>query len=772
MAENIDRTRGRSSNYKLDSGGIPTEFGPFIGTVMNNVDPTRNGRLQVFIEEFAGQSRDDKNLWRTVNYLPHFFGATEHSGSSADVGDYVGNRHSYGMWFTPPDIGTRVLCVFASGDPNQGFYIGVVPEPGLNHMVPAIGASENVQRNNNTQEQLFKNAKRLPVTEINNENDEIREDPQFFNEPKPVHSYTAAVMFQQGLIDDRVRGPIGSSSQRESPSAAYGIATPGRAIYQGGLSERDIKEKLERGEVKPEQATVVGRRGGHTFVMDDGDLEGNDQLVRIRTARGHQILFSDDGDCIHVIHANGQSWVELGKEGVVDIFATNSINLRTQGELNFHADKGINMFGGEFVHVLGKKKVQIESDTDLNIIAQGKTSIHSKGKLGILTNATLGIKADSSLAMSSSSGMSLTGSRIDLNSGSEASVAAPTRLKKTKLPEVEFSASNGWEVKGNKLESIVDRAPTHEPYPLHDQGVDVTVELAPSAPPPAPPAPQAVQASASIETASQETPLNNPIEVEDFISQGRAPGAIGNLSVDQVTGMMAQQAKEVGQAFSEISESGIGKFGFDVDQLIDAGLIKPGTELLIGANATVEEITAVLDSASVWTGEEGIRSLGDFLASESIQDEVQYQILNTAYAELEALGVTQLVDNAAEVAALVQAAGTINVEDVQAWATGQIDGLTSQLKEQIESKVKQAQYAVEFVTKKLPDTIASATSKIGEVGTAVRQGLDSTVESLIGNEKVPSIVYQIDKTAQSAGRQALSALNSFRDQAENLGNRI
>ena len=50
MAENIQRSTGRPQNYKFDRGGISAEFGPFIGVVKNNIDPTRQGRLQVYIE--------------------------------------------------------------------------------------------------------------------------------------------------------------------------------------------------------------------------------------------------------------------------------------------------------------------------------------------------------------------------------------------------------------------------------------------------------------------------------------------------------------------------------------------------------------------------------------------------------------------------------------------------------------------------------------------------------------------------------------------------
>ena len=67
--ENIERSRGQPRNYKFDRGGSPTEFGPFIGRVTNNIDPTRQGRLQVYIEQFAGPNPDDPSLWRTVSYL-------------------------------------------------------------------------------------------------------------------------------------------------------------------------------------------------------------------------------------------------------------------------------------------------------------------------------------------------------------------------------------------------------------------------------------------------------------------------------------------------------------------------------------------------------------------------------------------------------------------------------------------------------------------------------------------------------------------------------
>ena len=52
MPDNLGQMGGnkRSQGYRLDAGGVVAESGPFIGEVMNNIDPTHSGRLQVYIE--------------------------------------------------------------------------------------------------------------------------------------------------------------------------------------------------------------------------------------------------------------------------------------------------------------------------------------------------------------------------------------------------------------------------------------------------------------------------------------------------------------------------------------------------------------------------------------------------------------------------------------------------------------------------------------------------------------------------------------------------
>jgi len=505
MAESVQRNKGRPSNYKMDRGGVPAEFGPFAGIVMSTVDPTRAGRLRVFIDTFSAGTENnmqDESCWTTVSYMPPFYGSTPLQGNanSNNAGTYPGNQNSYGMWFTPPDVGMTVMCIFVNGDRSQGYYIGTIPDQGLGRMVPALGSVDRTQAKiqNQNQEKYFANAPRLPVTEINTNNTDLFNSPRFFDGIKPVQSVVAQALLQQGLINDTERGTINSSSQRESPSAVFGVSTPGIPIYSGGMKPNDIRTKLNSGEIKPNDAKVIGRVGGHSLVMDDGDLEGNNALLRLRTSKGHQITMNDSGNFFYIVHANGQAWIEFGVEGTVDVYATNSVNVRTKGDINLHADRDINMFAGRFVKIKSKQDMQLDTDTFLSVRAQEDITLYSKN--------TIGVKADGTLTLNSSSGswgagsaLALQAGGIDLNGPAAGTVANPQPLTTTLLDDTEWDTSRGWIVKPESLKSTVSRAPTHEPYPYHNKGVDVEVafeEGKPSPPPGAVPVPPGIEIQA------------------------------------------------------------------------------------------------------------------------------------------------------------------------------------------------------------------------------------------------------------------------------------
>jgi hypothetical protein len=436
----------------------------------------------VYIEQFGATTKDgkpnltDDNLWRTVSYCPPFYGATPQSGTSAGAGTYPGNRNSYGMWFTPPDIGVKVLCFFVGGDPGAGYYVGCIPENGINHMIPAIGSSASYVLGNNKQANFFANTPLLPVTEINQLNKGINENPKFYNQPKPVQSVVAGILLQQGLSRDPIRGPIRSNSQRESPSTVYGISTPGKPIYAGGLDPKTITKKLEQGAIKPQDIVVTGRQGGHTLVMDDGDLAGTDTLIRIRTAKGHQITMSDDGNCFYICHANGQSWVELGQNGTIDLFSTNSVNVRTQGTINLHADKDINMYAGGSIKLKAASKLKLEGTAGLSMFSDQALTLYGKTKVSVRSDGTLALQGKSS-SWNGGGSLNFKASVINLNGAATQPASTVSSMAGYRLPDTKFVSEQGWISQPGTLETIVTRAPTHEPYAGHNKGVNTTTNL-------------------------------------------------------------------------------------------------------------------------------------------------------------------------------------------------------------------------------------------------------------------------------------------------------
>ena len=729
MAENIQRSKGRSGAYKLDRGGAPAESGPFIGEVMNNVDPTRSGRVQVWIEDFAGANKQDQSLWRTVSYVSPFYGGVSQTGTTQGTGGYVGNPQSYGMWMTTPDIGAQIVCFFASGDPNQGYYIGSIVQPGLNHMLPAIGATSNYNFDNKEQDTYFKGASRLPVTEINSGNQKIDEDPRFFDQKKPVHSVVAGTLLQQGLITDPVRGTINSNSQRESPSTVFGFSTPGRPIYAGGLSDKDIQTKLEKDQVTPEQAKILGRKGGHSFVMDDGDLKGQDAQVRIRTSKGHQILMSDSGDCFYIIHANGQTWLEFGQEGTIDVYSSNSINLRSQGDINIHADKNININANGILNMYGKKQFNIESEM-LNLSGKNALIVGSEKYVGIKSDGSLCLDGSKSGTFNGGSNMSLSAGCIALNGGKAPSVNKPKSITINKLPNTVFKDKQGWVVEQGKIETIVTRAPTHEPYPYHNKGTTAQTSLSPAEP--AAPIPKVADKTTEIQT---ENPTNT-IDAGDYAKQPQADFSIGTATINpqQVTGMAAQVIKDTNQPFNEVSnEKGVGKYGFTPEQLEIGGYLKPGTvEIYIAGNP---DPLSILGSPTVWTGKNNVTSLAQVLNDTNLQDTIQYSLYQSTYEDLKSSGILQGGEDANVMAPVIQVANNFGVAKAKLWLDNV--GLDSGTVSQMNVIARNAQFAVDLVVQKLtPVDQGLNPATFGSSNTTSRAVIDKAVGDVIGNEKI------------------------------------
>jgi len=700
MAENINRNIGQAGAYKYDKGGAVTTSGPLIGIVKNNIDPTRAGRIQVYLETYGG-NEDDPGTWRTVNYLSPYMGIT--NPDSLDLpkegtGKFY-NRQSYGMWWSAPDVGTKVLCFFANGDPNLGYYLGSIMEPGVGHMLPAIGATRNYDKTSNWGDSYNK----LPVGEINLQSEDITEDPLFYDRAKPVHDILTGQLQFQGLLRDPIRGPIGSSSHRESPSRVFGFSTPGPAIYADA-----------------NQVKTLTRLGGHSFVMDDGDQDGNDKLVRIRTSAGHQITLSDSGESIYITHANGHSWVELGKEGTLDVFSTNSVNVRTKGDINLHADNDINMYAGRNFNALSKAHMKLES-TLTSIRSEAELKLYAKLKLVARSDNILALDAEEVGSFDGGDSMVLSADCISLNSGAGVPVSAATGIRKNKVADTDYKSE--WTAESGKLETIATRVPSHEPWPYHNRGIQNSVDYTGTLNTEFP-----EYTTEALQSAAQFSP--NGIAIDDYTGVERATAEIGTLNQDQLTGIKAQIAKNTAQDYLDFSlAKGAGKFGLSAEQLERAGYLTPGTVANYLGDPTDTE--KLLNNTNFWTEKDGISNLPAFLNSKSAQESAVQLTMQDSFSKLRSNGILKGTEAPGDLGGILTGSVEYGVNNAVAWAKGR--DLNSEIKNGISQTVRDGQFAVAFTDEKVSTTVSAFSSPGGYSNTINDQGVKDTVNTTIGN---------------------------------------
>ena len=448
--------------------GSSLDTATFIGIVKNNLDPTRSGRLQVWIPDLGG-SEDDSTTWRTVSYASPFFGST-YNPTAPKENSYKNTNHTYGMWAVPPDLNNQVLCTFVNGDPGRGYWFACVHSQLVSHyMVPGIAAGNAVESDTadpNVKKYIDaqNGTSGVPVVEFN-ENNPDSINSNFYNNKKPVHEEQFKQLLDQGLDKDRTRGSITSSSQRESPSTVFGISTPGRLVNDPAKSD-EFQQALSGDSLSEELFTKYSsgpRKGGHQFVMDDGDLDGTDNLVRLRTAGGHQILMNDQKRVMYIANSSGSVWLEFADNGQMHVFSAGGMNFRSEGDINLHSDKNINITAKAKLNMTGVNNLNVESD-DIKVRSINTMTVFA-AEMNIGSSGSLNLYADGAGNFQSGGALSCVGSMIQLNSGGGKTVAAPAKLPTMIHSDASRDDPAGpWNSVPRSLDSLCSIVPSHEPW--------------------------------------------------------------------------------------------------------------------------------------------------------------------------------------------------------------------------------------------------------------------------------------------------------------------
>lgn len=375
--------------------GVPQKKmppGPFVAKVISHLDPRRMGTLQVQLlsDIVSGNDKDEPGQLFNARYCTPFYGVNNVQSNGKNQ-TYQESQQSYGFWAVPPDPGTKVLVIFAEGQANQCYWIGCIQDEYMNYMVPDGRATKDASRiHQDTVPKDYKGME-LPVGEYNKKiTTATTANPSDFEHPyNPNFTNKLAT---QGLLEDKIRGLTTSSARRDIPNTVYGWNTP------GPLDKRDGAPKGTYGPVGESVQLHRSRLGGSSIVMDDGDPEvfreqapfeapsnyrdiGTNpneidkvnqeypfnELTRIRTRTGHQILLHNSEDLIYIGNGRGTAWVELTSNGKIDVYAKDSINFRTETDLNIKADRDINIESGKDIHITAGRNYKLNVNNDRDV---------------------------------------------------------------------------------------------------------------------------------------------------------------------------------------------------------------------------------------------------------------------------------------------------------------------------------------------------------------------------------------------------------------------
>jgi hypothetical protein len=491
MATNSIRRSGANPEYKADGkrSGFTIDPGPYEAIVTGHVDGSRMGQLQVKIPDWSGydpQTTEENNSDIVVSYASPFYGTTFGTDSGTNPNSPQTAGQSYGMWMVPPDIGNKVLVTFVAGDMNRGYWFACVYDGPSHHMVPgisrAIGGADATKDPNDGLNQYISSNSVLPVTEFN-----ITETTAFNSDgltatSRYPHEFQTIQYVMQGLDQDPIRGAISSSSMREAPSNVYGISTPGR-------------KATATDQISAIPDIVFYRKGGHQFVMDDGDKDGVDQLIRLRTSGGHQILMNDTENILYIASKSGSQWIEFSPNGSINVYGAAGINMRSQGPMNLHSDIAIAMNAPSIkinasssgtpggppmgsIKISSSGGIDLQAITSIKAAAIGSLSLSAIGMASLSSGAKLSVSSVGPLGVSSAVATSISGSIVNIDGGMlNLNCTKPTPgmppippipVTPKSHPDAQFNGT-GWVKGGTKVDSVCTVVPGHEPWERPDK---------------------------------------------------------------------------------------------------------------------------------------------------------------------------------------------------------------------------------------------------------------------------------------------------------------
>jgi phage-related protein len=455
------------------------------------------------------------------------------------------------------------------------------------------------------------------------------------------------------------------------------------------------------------------------------------------------------------------------------MYATNSVNIRTQGDLNLHADnnininaaKDLNIAAGENINVTSEKATKFKAGTDFNQ--------YTIGKYTVKVNDAMSMSAAGEASYASEGVTYINGSKVNLNTGSTGTTPAEVSpIPIIAHTDTLFDATKGYASAPGKLLSIVSRAPAHAPWANWGQGVDVKVTTSASASLPS----QPTAATTAVNNAVSPSP-SNPVTAavaSTVPDQGAVSNALDKNATATMVGAVARDAAYGSAADAVKAGTGVvtdalgkatavvGPMALTAQQLESAGDLKPGAAKLINGLVSQGKTVTQAMTNNLFTGTPGAENLSAL--SLNIDAQVKATVTNFQQSQtaLTQAGVITGKEAPGQIAGLVMA-GAADIKattDFVKNATGAITGAVGNVTGAVAGVINNVTGAVGGALSSVSNAISSG-NFAGNMSQTVTGGLGSIAGALsgVGNKLTGGLTSLLDSAKGVAG-SAFSAVTA------------
>lgn len=409
-----------------------------IGRVVDTNDPQQMGRIRVFCPAW-----DSDNV--TLVDVPWCMYMTPFGGSVSQITrgpeDSISEgKVSYGMWAIPK-VNSQVIVMCIDNNPHFRVWMGCIYDQFSPHTMPNGRFLENgegpLTSSENNIEPIYSNYKKA------------------FNNDKTYEWKTRIEDYTVTSINNFITNENRTESSIPDFKDGYSLSRINPNVTINNLPNLDS------------QIYSWTTPGFHSIMMDDKKVNSR---MRFRTSTGHQILLDDTNERIYISTSNGENYIEMDKNGNIDIFSNRRISIRSKSDINLTSDETIRFHGKKGLHFstedgdirVDSKNANLYFNVDKNYIINCKENFSlESNKLNILSKEYLTINSNGNFNIKGST-TNITGlDLININGGSNVLITSSA----IHLNGPHANISDTVVIEEPQLAFLTNRVPDHEPWP-------------------------------------------------------------------------------------------------------------------------------------------------------------------------------------------------------------------------------------------------------------------------------------------------------------------